>query len=198
MSSVEKDEFGNIKEVAGGVHDNQSVKICGIISNRKNKITKNNTQMAFIKLEDLYGTIEVIIFPKILQKFGAVLTEGNAVLIEGRVSIREDEEPKVLCETAELLDGIKAEKKENYNNQEPYEKGRRTLFIRMGTYDDTVLKMTAGLLRANSGETPVCFYISDTKKKLYAPKDCHIDEASGVIDNISAIFGENNVKMGKI
>lgn len=198
ISSVEKDEFGNIKEVAGGVRDNQPVKICGIIANRKNKITKNNTQMAFLRLEDLYGTIEIIVFPKILQNCGTVLTEGNAVLIEGRVSIREDEEPKILCEMALALDGIENAKKENYSNQEPYEKGRRTLFIRMGTYDDTVLKMTAGLLRAHRGDTPVCFYISDTKKKLFAPKDCHIDETSGVIDDILAIFGENNVKMGKI
>ena len=191
MSSIEKDELGNVKEVAGGVKDNQQVKICGIIANRKNKITKSNTQMAFLRLEDLYGTIEVIVFPKVLQAYGGSMTEGNAVVIEGRVSIREDEEPKILCESLVNLDSITvAEKKADIDTK------RRTLFIRMGTQDDAVLKMAAELLKAHHGNTPVCFYVSDTKKRLYVPESCYIDEESGIIDNISAIFGENNVKMG--
>ncbi|HAL63174.1 MAG TPA: DNA polymerase III subunit alpha, partial [Clostridiales bacterium] len=193
MSSVEKDEFGNIKEISGGVKDGHTVKICGIIAARKNKITKNNTQMAFLRLEDLFGTIEVIVFPKILQQYSGIMTEGKAVLIEGRVSIREDEEPKILCETAALLDEIKTQ---DHNNQEFYVKDRRTLFIRMGTYDETVLKTAAKLLKLHSGETPVCFFISDSKKRIYVPESCYIDEKSGIINDISAIFGENNVKMG--
>ena len=191
LSSIEKDEFGNIKEIAGGVKDNQQVKICGIIANRKNKITKSNTQMAFLRLEDLYGTIEVIVFPKILQSYGGSMTEGNAVVIEGRVSIREDEEPKILCESLVNLDSVNIPEK-----PASIDTSKRTLFIRMGTQDDTVLKMAAELLKTHRGNTPVCFYISDTKKRLYAPGNCFIDEKSGIIDDISAIFGENNVKMG--
>ena len=194
MSSVEKDEFGSIKEIEGGVKDNQVVKICGIIANRKNKITKNNSQMAFLRLEDLYGTIEVIVFPKILQKLSGILSEGSAVMVEGRVSIREDEEPKILCETAELLDEVTASEDDSRKIADL--KNRRTLFIRMGTFDDTVLKMAAELLKTHRGKTPVCFYISDAKKKIYAPENCCIDEESGIIEEISAIFGENNVKMG--
>ncbi len=196
MSSVEKDELGNIKEVAGGVKDNQQVKICGIIANRKNKITKSNTQMAFLRLEDLYGTIEVIVFPKVLQAYGGSMTEGNAVVIDGRVSIREDEEPKILCESLVNLDSVAAVEKPVTEKKTVIDTGKRTLFIRMGTQDDTVLKMAAELLKKHRGNTPVCFYISDTKKRLYAPENCYIDEESGIIDNISAIFGENNVKMG--
>ena len=191
MSSVEKDEMGNIKEVKGGVRDNQAVKLCGIISNRKNKITKSNAQMAFLKLEDLYGTIEVIVFPKILQEYGKNLSEGNAVLIEGRISIREDEEPKLLCEKAVPLDKTELPQTENIDKI----RDRKTLYIRMGTYDDSVLKMAVRVLEGHKGETPVCFYISDTKKKMYAPKNCWIDENSSVIDDICAIFGDNNVKM---
>ena len=193
ISSVEKDEAGNIKEINGGLQDNQKVKLCGIISSRKNKITKSNSQMAFLKLEDLYGTIEVIVFPKILQQYGKAMTEGEAVLIEGRVSIREDEEPKLICEAVTPLDGIKVT--ENNTTEQEVPRGRRTLFIRMGTYDDSVLKAAVRVLQKHSGQTPVCFYISDTKKKMYAPENCWIDETGSVIDDISAIFGENNVKM---
>ena len=194
ISSVEKDEFGNVKEIEGGVHDNQTVKLCGIISSRKNKITKNNTQMAFLTLEDLYGTIEVIVFPKILQQYSKIIAEGTAVMIEGRVSIREDEEPKLLCEKVTVLDDITVPKTEETPKAESLA-GKKTLFIRMGTYDETVLKMAVGVLEKHKGETPVCFYISDVKKKMYAPKKCWIDGSSSIIDDISAIFGENNVKM---
>ena len=194
ISSVEKDEFGNVKEIDGGVRDNQTVKLCGIISARKNKITKNNTQMAFLTLEDLYGTIEVIVFPKILQQYSKILAEGTAVMIEGRVSIREDEEPKLLCEKVMVLDDISVPKADEAPKTESPE-GKKTLFIRMGTYDETVLKMAVGVLENHKGEMPVCFYISDVKKKMYAPKKCWVDENSSIIDDISAIFGENNVKI---
>ena len=124
------------------------------------------------------------------------MTEGSAVLLEGRVSIREDEEPKILCESLVSLDGVAAGEKPPASAKADIDTKRRTLFIRMGTMDDTVIKMAAELLKEHRGNTPVCFYISDTKKRLYAPESCYIDEESGIIDNISAIFGENNVKMG--
>jgi len=195
LSSVVKDEDGNVREVIGGVKDNQQIKLAGIISNRKNKITKNNTQMAFIKLEDLYGGIEVIVFPKVLQRFNEVLTEGNIVLANGRVSIREDEEPKLLCESVALLDQIevKEEKKNGVQNLQPI-KAEKTLYIRMGTYDDAVLKMAVKVLGEKNGNIPVCFYIDDTKKRLYAPQNCWIDENDDILLKLFAIFGENNVK----
>ena len=154
---MEKDEQGNIKEIAGGVKDNQQVKICGIISNRKNKITKSNSQMAFLRLEDLFGTIEVIVFPKVLQAYGSAMTEGSAVVIEGRVSIREDEEPKILCESLVSLDGVTVSEKPAAEKKPEIDTKRRTLFVRMGTMDDAVLKMATELLKAHRGTTPVCF-----------------------------------------
>ncbi len=199
MSSIECDEEGSFKEVAGGVKDGQFVKMCGIITARKNKTTKSNSQMAFLRLEDLYGGIEIIVFPKILTKYNPILNEDSIVLLEGRISIREDEEPKLLCENAALLSGIKATSFDKANikeeKQEPTNlKGKRILYVKMGTFDDTVIKTSVKILEKYPGETPVCFFCADTKKRIFAPKSCWISENDDILKDLEAFFGENNVK----
>lgn len=72
--------------------DNQSVKYAGIISSIKKKYTKNNKIMAFITLEDLYGSMEIIAFENAYQSAGSSLIEDNIVLVEGRLSIKEEEQ----------------------------------------------------------------------------------------------------------
>ena len=148
--------------------------------------------MAFVRIEDLYGSVEAIVFPKILTGFSSILTEGNIVMAEGRISIREDDEPKLLLERAVRLDDLHIEEKPA---QIP-DKSKKTLYIRMEKADDAVIKMTVRVLEKHRGEMLVCFFINETRKKMYAPKDCWIDENSSIIADISAIFGENNVKIG--
>jgi len=72
--------------------DGQTVKFAGIINSIKKKYTKNNKIMAFVTVEDLYGSIEVIVFENCYQTSTNALLEDNIVMIEGRLSIREDEE----------------------------------------------------------------------------------------------------------
>ena len=76
--------------------DGQNVKIIGIISKIKKKITKKNTLMAFVTLDDLHGSFETIVFEPIWEKYNQYLTEEKIVLIEGRLSIREDEQTKII------------------------------------------------------------------------------------------------------
>ena len=77
--------------------DGQDVKIAGIITSVKKKYTKNNKLMAFVTLEDLYGTAEIIVFESTYLKAQDILIEENIVTIDGRLSIREDEETKIVA-----------------------------------------------------------------------------------------------------
>ena len=77
--------------------DGQQVKFAGIITSIKKKYTKNNKIMAFVTVEDLYGQAEIIIFENAYIKAGHCLNEENIILIEGRLSIREDEETKIIA-----------------------------------------------------------------------------------------------------
>ncbi len=87
----------------GQYHDRQTVEIAGLISARKNKMTKNNTMMAFLTVEDLTASMEVIVFPKVLSACDEAMGEGMAVLIKGTLSLREEEEPKILAEGIQQL-----------------------------------------------------------------------------------------------
>ena len=79
--------------------DGQFVKYAGIITSVKKKYTKNNTIMAFVTVEDLYGTVEIIVFENCYQESSKYLVEESIVMVEGRLSIREDDEPKIVART---------------------------------------------------------------------------------------------------
>ena len=87
--------------------DGQNVTYAGIISSVKKKYTKNNKLMAFITVEDLYGQAEIIVFENCYQACSNILVEENIVLIEGKLSIREDEEPKIVARTIKEFAEIK-------------------------------------------------------------------------------------------
>ena len=79
------------------VQDGQFVKYAGIITSVKKKYTKNNKIMAFVTIEDLYGTAEIICFENSYRKAGESLVEENIVIVDGRLSIREDENATIIA-----------------------------------------------------------------------------------------------------
>lgn len=194
ISSVEKDDEGNFVQTFGGLTDGSRIKVCGIITARKDKITKNNTQMSFLKLEDMYASVEIIVFPKTLTGYGHILTEENIVVIEGRLSLREDEEPKLIMESAVSLSGIKDEEL-SQTKTDTNLKNRETLYIRMGTYDEDVIKMAVGIMEEYKGDMPVCFFIADTKKRIMSPQKYWISKNDEIFSRLSAVFGMGNVKI---
>ena len=91
------EQGGQIENRANRLQDGQLVKYAGIISRIKKKYTKNNKLMAFVTVEDLYGPTEIIVFESCYQNCSDVLIVDNIVLVEGRLSIREDEEPTIIA-----------------------------------------------------------------------------------------------------
>lgn len=94
MAEAKEEEFETGKVI---YKDGQNVKIAGIINSIKKKYTKTNKLMAFVTIEDLYGSCEVIVFENCYLNSQAELIEDNIVLVEGRLSIREDEETKIVA-----------------------------------------------------------------------------------------------------
>lgn len=80
------------------LQDSMKVVVGGIVSSRKTKTTKNNNIMAFVGLEDMYGTMEIIVFPTIFERYSPLLEMESIVIVTGRLSLREDEQPKIICE----------------------------------------------------------------------------------------------------
>ena len=86
--------------------DNMKYSMAGLINTVNIKTTRNNDTMAFITIEDLYGTIEVVVFPKVYNRLHNYLVKNTPVLVSGRASISE-EEGKIICDDIVLLDSLK-------------------------------------------------------------------------------------------
>ena len=108
MKEAAENLENGVNEKALEYKDGQIVKYAGIITSIKKKYTKNNTLMAFVTIEDLYGQAEIIVFENTYTKSSSCLIEENIVLVTGRLSIREDEESKIVAMNIENL----TEKKE--------------------------------------------------------------------------------------
>ena len=98
-NSANGDEMANVqtRNIKTKFVDGQKVKYAGIITSIKKKYTKNNKIMAFITIEDLYGTVEIIAFENAVIGAGRSLVEENIVVVDGRLSIREDQEPTIIA-----------------------------------------------------------------------------------------------------
>ena len=153
LTSVHKDEDGNYHAVEGGLQDGDMMIICAAIASRKNKTTRSNAQMAFLNVEDVYGSVECIVFPKVLNEFSPLLQEDNLVAIACRLSIREDEAPKILMQSVQLLDEALMAKKEP-----------KRLYIQLETRNDENLKNVEKYLSPYQGDMEVRLFFKDTRK----------------------------------
>ena len=130
----------SLDDPGSAYHDGDKVRLLGIITTMRKKITKNNTTMAFLKVEDTYGSIEVMVFPKRYDKYGQYLGEDEIVLITAKVSLSDDEVPKLLLEECVPMSEIPDDAKllENYKLPEPDYVTRRSAYTAYedGDFDD--------------------------------------------------------------
>lgn len=164
------------------LQDNDRVILGGILAQVNQKVTRNNTIMAFLKLEDLTGTIEVIVFPKTLDKVKALCVTDGLVIIKGRISLKEDEQPKLICENIEPLEKVDTSK----------------VYLRA---DDSIkarelnLKLKEIVEEDYKGDTPIYIWATKEKQKFRVPRDRWVSLDSDVMSIIRETFGEENVKI---
>ena len=161
------------------VQDEQQVIVAGFISGITIKYTKNNKAMAFIKLEDLYGTIEILVFPNVYTKFINDINEDEIILVKGRASISEDQEPKIICEKVTTVEKL--------------EQSTKTLWIKLPKESDKTIEDISHLLSYYSGESKVIIYDEKTNQKLIASKDKYVRINSVLLVELEEMLGEGNV-----
>lgn len=170
-----------IGEEIDGPTDGTRIVLGGIIVEKKNKITKNNNMMAFITLEDLYGAIECIVFPTTFERFNNLLAEDKVVVVEGKISLSEVEEPKIIVERISEL------------NQ--YNRGKLYLKISSNKELNTFYRIK-DILKKYSGNTPVYVYLEKENKIFMADRDLWIDMYdNNVITELKNFLGEDSVKI---
>ncbi len=173
--------------------DGQSVKFAGIINSIKKKYTKNNKIMAFVNIEDLYGNIETIVFENAYQQAGTALMEESIVLVEGRLSIREEEQNvSIIANKIVPLGTFPNEKSVPFGNQETSK--RKQLTINITNLTEEQKDKLRGALKFFTGDrnnTPV--QILNGENKMPAGG---IFVNGNTLEEIEEIVGKENVSIG--
>ncbi len=159
--------------------DGAVVKVFGIISSVKKKITKNDSTMAFVTVEDITSSIEVIVFPKVYERYANMLSVGSVTVIKGRLSLRDDEDSKIVADSFEPCP--KEEKKAKKSG----------MFLRFGSENDPRVKAALNILDGGAGAVPVYFFFSDKKKYVNTGLTFSGDDERRT--KLCELLGEGNV-----
>ena len=161
------------------LRDGKSITIGGVIAKKKNIITKNNNMMCFATLEDLYGNIELIVFPRIYEKYNKYLAEDEVILVSGKLVLNEEDDPKIICEKIESM-----EEARNRNSK---------FYIKIsGDNPIETLDGVKKILLNYSGSVPVYAYLEKTEKLVVAERKYWVNiDKQGIYEELESILGEN-------
>ena len=164
--------------------DDQRITVCGIVTASKTKTTKNNSLMAYVTVEDDTAAMELLCFARVLESCGAYLRENQAVVVKGRLSVRDEKAPQILCDSVYPLDGsVQAAAK-------PAEGGAPgTLFLKFPSFEDPSVRHMKLVFQMFPGIGTVKMVMADTRK-VYAT---HALLHEALIQEAKETLGEENV-----
>ena len=169
------DETNTTRVIDGAV-----VTIGGMISEKKIKYTKTEKVMAFLTVEDLVGSVEVIVFPKDYEKYGAKLVEDQKVFIQGRVSLEEEKDGKLISQKITTFDEIPKKLWIKFPNMAAH---------------DAAAKQLAGILAVSEGIDQVVLYIEETRQIRKLPPNQNVRADNTLMEQLEAAFGRENVRI---
>lgn len=183
-SADDDEEIGNADE--NGLQDGMSVTCGGIITEVKKMISKRSgKEMAFVTVEDLYGTIEVVFWQNMFQKFKDLLVVDNIVKVAGKLSVREGVKPSVMVDNIEKMTSG-AEPKQVAPSEKP-----KTLYLKFNTKDDSLKNEILDILKSYPGTSDVVIKCSVTNQ-IYK-LNIRVNLNSFVNQELLAIVGESNI-----
>lgn len=187
------DILDDVREEGGRFHDGDRVTLLGILSSVRMKVTKSNSTMAFLILEDMFGSMEVLVFPKTLAQYGEWISEGRIVRLSGRVSIREDEDAKLICESVAPAD--RANSADSGGKEEtPHKKAKHPgLYLKVPGIDSAEYDRAKKYLAIFDGTTPLYLYFNDTKKLMRAPLSMRVSVNDVLLRELNKLLGPENV-----
>ena len=190
--------------------DEQYVDVLAIVSDVKRKVTKSGANMAFVTLEDIYGSIEALVFPKVLERSADLLTPGSAVKAHGRISFTEEKDPKLVCEyfTAPYSpEAMLAQGARDGQSAAPagggkapvqirgYNTAYRGLYLRVPSMNDPLCRKALQYIEVFDGVTDLYLYALDEKKLVRAPARYRVAVNYALVAALKRLLGEENVAL---
>ena len=162
------------------VKDGMKVVIGGLVAGKVVKTTRSNQLMAFITLEDLMGSVEVIVFPKNYEADRDVLTEDSKIFIKGRVSLGDEPVGKLVCEQVIPFSKVPRQLWLQFEDKEIYQ-----------AMEGEIL----GILKESEGPDSVVIYLKKERAKKILPANWKVEAAGELMETLICKLGEKNVKL---
>lgn len=163
--------------------DDQPVTIAGIVSSRRTRTTKNGTLMAYIQLEDDTGSMELLAFQRALDSGGSYVSDNAALLVRGRISVRDEKEPQLVVDTIRPIS-------DTAGPDGRYARPRK-LWVRLPTADKRLMRRIELLQEMFPGDDRMIVYFADTGRRLGA--ECVIMDS--LVRELEELLGSENVKV---
>lgn len=172
----------------GRYQDGQWVTLLGMVVGVRKKATKNNAQMAFVSLEDMYGAITALVFPKVLEQYGSLLYEGAVVEVQGKLSFTEDKAPELVCQSlGKPADPVSVKAPAG----KPVRPG---LYLRLSSQKDPRYDKAMRYIAVfDGGATDLYLTFQDTGKLLRAPAKFRVEINRPLLRALKELLGAENV-----
>lgn len=167
------------------IKDRTSVNVAGLVVQKTVKKTKNDENMAFVKLADSCGEIELVVFPKAYLKYSDQINTDNVIFVTGQISLSDEQEPKIIVNTIENVMQNQFYKKSPVNSTSK-------LYLKVQSIDSNVVTEIISLLKEYTGDTEIVFY-DLSKKKYIRANNVKISVNQNIISALKMILGEDAV-----
>ena len=181
--------IGNLMSEEQHYEDDQIVSIAGIVQNVKMKTTRNNSMMAYITMEDDTASVEMLAFSNVLNQYGGYLRENSAVVVTGRLSLRDDKEPQIVINRARPISDFTQEPAEIPQPAENKKSHTGTLYLRLVSEEDPRYPKTRAILNMFPGDNSVVLFFADSGKRRGTK--CVLRES--MLLELKNVLGEGNV-----
>ena len=196
------------EELSAKVRDQSQVTVGGLVKSTRSQLTRNKDLMAFARLEDIYGGIDLVIFPKYYEKFRRMLKEDTPVIVKGKICYDEEMSVSVCVERMKTLDDLKLQaegrrkRREGENMVHEDEKsdythaGSGTMVLHFADLTQkTLLEPIKKILASFPGESPVILYFEKENKRFRASEKLSVSIDNELIHSLEAYLGKKSVEV---
>ncbi len=188
----------DILEAAGGdshLKAGDTVTLCGIITHITVKQTRaNKANMAFVTLEDLYGSVEIVLFPKVFVQYAPLVRDGGVIAVSGTLSIEDEKDAKIL---ANVVFKPGSEPQTQQTQPETPKKAadskHRGLYLKFDSKNDPRISKAEIITSIFDGDMPLYYYYVDEKKYHRMPRSSNVDVNDTMLSELKRILGDKNV-----
>ncbi len=179
--------IGSLLEEGNSYQDDQIVSVAGVVQTLKMKATRNNSMMAYVTVEDDTASMETIAFSKVLSEHGSYIRENAAVIITGRLSIREDKDPQIIINRARPITDVT--QGELLRERPAPALRAQKLYVKVDHPHSKLFRKVRSILQMFPGDTKTVVYFADIQKQTSGT--CQVEE--NMLQELKKLLGDGNV-----